>query len=431
RSADAESFLPSLFEQIDPERYVGSAPTVRDILERGSERVDRELADQPELRADMEALLGQVFDQLSLTKEGEAQWRRALETRQPLYGADDAHTAKAKKGLAISVARQARYAEAEPLFQQLLEYEQAVGDQRELGSVLVNYGNLKRLEGDYGAAQSLLQRAVALLERTGEPASLSLSKALGNLGLVYRQQGRERDAITAFERSLSILMKSQGPSSSMVANAKKQLSHLYRDVGELETAQQYGEEALAIREKLFPPNHPSIGETLESLGQLAQKRGDRARARQLYERSIRTYERSQPGDDLGLAYSLRYFAAFLLEERETKEALRFYERALALRRKTLGDRHRDVAESWHDVARARLAVGDLRGALEAARASVDTFRAAAPNESSQLAGRLLFLGDVLHRSHRPREALACLEEAETIWRTQPPKDPKELGQLQA
>ena len=431
RAAAAQAFVTSLFEQIDPDSYVGSAPTVRDIVERGAERVDRELRDQPELRADMQALLGQVFDQLSLTKKGEAQWHRALETRQALYGPDDARTAKAKKGLAISLARQARYAEAEPLFQQLVEHERAVGDQRELGSVLINDGNLKRLKGDYGAAESVLQGAVALLERAGDPASLSLSKALGNLGLVYRQQGRERDAITAFERSLAILMKSQGPSSSMVANAKKQLSHLYRDVGELETAQQYAEEALAIREKLFPPNHPSIGETLESLGQLAQKRGDRARARQLYERSIRTYEGSQPGDDLGLAYSLRYFAAFLLEERETKDALRFYERALALRRKTLGDRHRDVAESWDDVARARLAVGDLRGALEAARTSVDTFRAAAPNERSQLAGRLLFLGDVLHRSHRPREALACLEEADTIWRTKPPKDPKELGQLQA
>jgi serine/threonine-protein kinase len=431
RAAAAQTFLTSLFEQIDPDRYVGSAPTVRDILERGSERVDRELADQPELRADMEALLGQVFDQLSLAKQGEAQWHRALETRQALYGPDDARTAKAQKGLAISVARQARYAEAEPLFQQLLEHEQAIGDQRELGSVLINYGNLKRLKGDYGAAESLLQRAVALVERIGEPASLSLSKALGNLGLVYRQQGRERDAIVVFERSLAIAMKSQGPYSSMVANAKKQLSHLYRDVGELDTAQRYAEEALAIREKLFPPNHPSIGETLESLAQLAQKRGERARARELYERSVRTYEASQPPDDLGLAFAVRYFAAFLLEEGETNEAVRLYERALALRRKTLGDRHRDVAESWHDVARARLTVGDLRGALEAARTSVDTFRAAAPNERSQLAGRLVFLGDVLHRSHSPREALACLEEADAIWSMKPPSDPKSLGQLRA
>jgi eukaryotic-like serine/threonine-protein kinase len=431
RAAAAQTFLTSLFEQIDPERYVGSAPTVRDILERGSERVDRELADQPELRSDMEALLGQVFGQLSLPKQGEAQFRRALETRQALYGPDDARTAKAKKGLAISIASQTRFAEAEPLFQQLIEHEQAVGDQRELGSVLINYGNLKLQKGEYDPAASLLQRALTLLERAGEPASASLAKVLFNLGLVYRLQGRQREAMTALERSLAILMKSPRPSSSIVASAKKQLSHLYRDVGELETAQRYAEEALAIREKLFPANHPSIGETLESLAQIAQRRGDRGAARQFYERSIRTYEASQPGDDRALADSLRSFAAFLQEEGETKEAVRLYERALALRRKILGDRHRTVAEIWDDVARARLAAGDVPGALEAARESVDTFRAAAPHESSQLAGRLLLLGDVLDRSHRPREALKCLEEADTIWRTHPPKDPKEIGQLRA
>ena len=116
---------------------------MRDLLERGSERLDRDLAQQPELRAEMQALLGQVFDQLSLSKQGEAHWRRALETRQALFGPGDARTAKAKKGLAISLARQARYAEAEPLFQELLAQEQVLGDKHEMGSVLLNYGNVR------------------------------------------------------------------------------------------------------------------------------------------------------------------------------------------------------------------------------------------------------------------------------------------------
>jgi serine/threonine-protein kinase len=92
RAAASQAFLTSLFEQIDPDRSAGSAPTVRDILERGSERLDRELGQQPELRAEMQALLGRVFDQLSLPKQGEVQWRRALETRQALFGPDDART---------------------------------------------------------------------------------------------------------------------------------------------------------------------------------------------------------------------------------------------------------------------------------------------------------------------------------------------------
>ena len=58
--------------------------------------------------------------------------------------------------------------------------------------------------------------------------------------------------------------------------------------------------------------------------------------------------------------------------------MRLYERALAVKRKAFGDRHPEVAESsgptWR---RGRLALGDLRGALEAPRAGVDTFRCGA------------------------------------------------------
>ncbi len=66
--------------------------------------------------------------------------------------------------------------------------EQALGDMREMGSVLLNYGNLKRLSGDYEGSEALLQKAVPLLEGSGASATRSLAAALTNLGLAYRQQ---------------------------------------------------------------------------------------------------------------------------------------------------------------------------------------------------------------------------------------------------
>jgi serine/threonine-protein kinase len=428
RAAAAQGFLTSLFEQIDPGRVAGSPPSVRDLLERGGERVDRELAQEPELLGQMHALLGQVFDQLSLSKQGEAHWRRAVETQQALFGLRDARTVKAKKGLAISLARQARYAEAEPLFRDLLDQEQALGDKREIGSVLLNYGNQKRLIGEYDTSATLLERAVTLLEGAGESASRSLAAALTNLGLVRWRQGRGREAVKVLERALTIHTKDQGRGSSLPAmNA---LSHVHRDLGELDTAERYGEETLAEAEQLYPPNHPFIADTLASLGTIARLRGNRARARALYQRSIASYDGSQPNAS-AIAFPLKYLAGLLREDGEAREAVRLYERALAVRRKAFGDRHRDVAESWQELARGRLAVNDLSGALEAARTAVDTFRTAPNTDSSQLAGGLLLLGDLLRLTGRPREALPHLEEAHAIWSTNPPKNPKELGDLEA
>jgi tetratricopeptide (TPR) repeat protein len=121
----------------------------------------------------------------------------------------------------------------------------------------------------------------------------------------------------------------------------------------------------------------------------------------------------------------------LREEGKTQEAMNLYERALALRRKALGDRHPHVAESWHDLARGRLALHDVGGALEALRTGVDIFRATLPADSSQLAGRLFLFGDVLRSNGRFGEGLPYLEEAQSIWRKNPPSNPKDLADLEA
>jgi len=431
RAAAAQAFLTSLFDQIDPERSAGSTPTVRDLLERGSKRLDRELAQQPELRAEMQALLGRVFDQLALPDQGEAHWRRALETRMALFGPDDARTAKAKKGLAISLARQARHAEAEPLFRELLEHERALGDERELASVLLTYGLHKQLIGEYAASEELLERAVTILESAGEPGSAQLAKALNNLGLTYWRQGRQRAAIEVFERAVEIKTKQEGRRSGGVAAALHNLTQLHRELGELDIAERYGQEALALEEAIYPPNHPSIAKTLEALGQVAQKRGDRAKARTLYDRSIKIYESSQRPDHPDLAYTLRHLAGLLREEGKTQEAMDLYERALALRRNAFGDRHPHVAESWHDLARGRLAVHDVGGALEALRTGVDIYRATLPADSSELAGGLFLFGNVLRLNGRSDEGVPYLEGAHAIWSKNPPTNLKDLADLEA
>jgi serine/threonine-protein kinase len=429
RAAAAQAYLTSLFEQIDPARSAGSAPTVRDLLERGSKNLDQELAQQPELRAEMHALLGKVFDQLALPDQGEAHWRRALETRLALFGPGDARTAKAKKGLAISLARQARYSEAEPLFKELLERAQALGDKRELASMLMNYGHQKLLTGNYAASEPLLERAVALLGSARQPDRRALAGALGLLGHAYWRQGREQAAIKALERTLAIQTKDEGPRSGVVAGTLLDLSKLHQILDELDIAERYGQEALTLDEALYPPHHSSIGCTLDALGLVAQKRGDRARAHALYERSITTFEGSQRPDHPDLAVTLRHLARLLLEEGETKKAVRLYERALALRRRAFGNRHPEVAESWHDlaVARSPLAPQDLNAALEALRAALDTFRSTLPADSSLLARELFFLGDVLRLNGRPAEATTYLEEAQAIWRKKPPSNPGDLG----
>jgi tetratricopeptide (TPR) repeat protein len=245
------------------------------------------------------------------------------------------------------------------------------------------------------------------------------------------QQGRNREAVSALERALAIQMTTAGPDSSLVADSRKWLSLVYRDLGELEIAERHAQEALAVARTLFPEGDALIGNSLRSLGRIAEARGDRAGARALYEQSIAAHEGTRLPYGPALAESVRDLALLLREDGEPKQAVSHFERALALRRKVLGERHRDVAESWHDLARGRSVAGDSSGALEAVRTGVNIFRSAPPASRSQLAAALAFHGDLLRLEGRTREALSCLEEAQAIWREAPPVDANDLARLDA
>ena len=76
RPARWPSFLTGLFEVSAPTRSKGEAVTARELLDRGAERIDDELADQPELQAAMMTVIGDVYGELAMFDEADATARR-------------------------------------------------------------------------------------------------------------------------------------------------------------------------------------------------------------------------------------------------------------------------------------------------------------------------------------------------------------------
>ncbi|NIN70410.1 MAG: protein kinase, partial [Gemmatimonadetes bacterium] len=59
-------FLVRLFEVSDPSEALGNTITAREILDRGAERIETELGDQPLVRADLMNTMGVVYKSLGL-----------------------------------------------------------------------------------------------------------------------------------------------------------------------------------------------------------------------------------------------------------------------------------------------------------------------------------------------------------------------------
>jgi len=94
-SETVANFLADIFASADPEREQGRAPTAAELLRRGVTRIERELADQPELRARLQERMADSFRGLGLYDDALPLAERAVALRRRLHEPDDVRTADA------------------------------------------------------------------------------------------------------------------------------------------------------------------------------------------------------------------------------------------------------------------------------------------------------------------------------------------------
>ena len=119
-------FMVEMFEVSDPSESRGNTVTAREILENGAARIQKELADQPEIQATLMHTIGDVYRSLGLYSESGQLLRDALTKRRTTYGDDNEIVAQTQAQLAKVLSLQAEYESAESLYRSALADRKSV-----------------------------------------------------------------------------------------------------------------------------------------------------------------------------------------------------------------------------------------------------------------------------------------------------------------
>jgi tetratricopeptide (TPR) repeat protein len=152
-----------------------------------------------------------------------------LTIREKALGADHPDVAESLNNLAELYRSQARYADAEPLYQRSLAIlEKALGDDHaSVATLLNNFAELYRAQARYADAEPLHQRSLAIRGKVLGRDHPDVAISLNNLALLYRNQGRYADAEPLYQRSLAIVEKAFGREHPRVAHSLNNLAELY------------------------------------------------------------------------------------------------------------------------------------------------------------------------------------------------------------
>lgn len=397
RAGAVARFLADLFRAGDPLRRGGPEPRVRELLDRGAERLERELGASPEVRDSMRLVLGQAYLGLGETTAARPLLEQALTSRREQLGADDPALAEVWLGLAEVARIERRHDDAQAALESALRLVRDADLETRLGV------ERARLARDRGQHQEALELIAAVREGLQPGAASSLVYQVEAVeGSVYFDQGRHLDAARHLQRATDAA-RGEAAMEAQLATALGLLAGSELYLGRPVRARDALEEAVGLWDHTVGPQHPEALLARANLAAVYAEIGQSDRALELAARvesgAVEVGDRvalaraevargmaqlAQPGlaqgdrdaavaavthggavlaSRFGSAAVARIWADLgdqLWQAGEEEDALRWWHRAWQAADWPAGDTRR-VDLGWREV-RARLGLGDRPGA---------------------------------------------------------------------
>ena len=330
-------FLVDLFKVSDPSEAKGNSITARELLDKGSERIGRELADQPLVQAKLMRTIAEVYLSLGLRARAEPLIEQALAIQERLLGEKNIEVAEDFDLLGDNLSVLGRPQEGIADHRRALAIKQGIlaPDDPRTGASLYGLATALSRWGDHAEAVQDFERAQAIFEKSSDNDSrLKLSWCLNDLGLMKLAARDYVGAKPLLERALEIKESVLPGDHPDVSNGQTNLGYLRMRVGDYGEARRLLERSLAILERDLGPEHASTAEILVSLGEMWWRSGDPRKALPLLERGVSFEEQTSWGADLTSLYVL---AASRREVGDYGGAEVLFKRALALHARALAD----------------------------------------------------------------------------------------------
>jgi serine/threonine protein kinase/Tfp pilus assembly protein PilF len=359
-SSQVATFLSELFKVADPSEARGNSITVREMLNKGAEKIDQAfLEDKPLIQGVLLDRMGVFYMNLGLYAPAQVLLERSLETRAKTLGPDHPEVAVGLIDLAELYRIQGKYEQAERLLNRSLTIrEKAFGrDDTQVAIALNNLAALARAQGKYVQAEPLYLRSLAITEKAVGTVHQRVATILDNLAVLYGDQGKYALAEVVYKRSLAIREELLRPDHPDVARSLNNLADLYLHQGKHAQSEPLFKRSLAIMEKAFGPDHPNVAVALDNLASVYGEQAQYALAEPLYKRSLAIREKALRPDNPTLAWSLNNLATLYRAQGQYALAEPLFKRSLAIGEKAFSPEHPIVASMLNNLADLYIAQG--------------------------------------------------------------------------
>jgi len=359
-------FLTGLFKVSDPNEARGNAITAREILDKGVDRIGRDLADEPEVQAGLMLTLGKVYASLGLYDIGTPMLEQSVAMRRRLLGEENRDTLESMYSLAFQYMLRGRAAEAETLHARVLEIRTRLLGEDDMDT-LQSMGGLAsayRYQGRYPEEEKLRDRIIAVERRTLGPEHPATLLSTCDLATTYWLMRRQKEAEALFVPVLGGQRRVLGGDHPETLKTMHMLANVEYNLGRFDESERLFREALEGERRVLGPDHPETASTTNDFATMYDVQGRYAEAEPLYKDAYERHRRVLGDDHLRTLQSKTNLANMASVQGRYAEAEAMLRDALARERRLLGEDHAETINTLYNLACLSARRGDKAAALD-------------------------------------------------------------------
>jgi len=394
RAERVSEFLVDLFKVSDPSEARGNKITAREILDKGVEKIQKELTNEPEVQARLMLTMGWVFNNLSLPAKAEPILQQSVNIRRRLFGAGDLQTLASLRAQARALMDLGRYSEAEKIYRQVLdgrrrklgpEHPDTIASMNELGVVFERQGHYKEAEkayreglglalkvlgendndtlwlkhnvavmdqenGRYAEAEKLYREVYETRRRTQGEDHPDTIWALDSLAGLYWAEGRNDEAEKLWRRELELARRVYGPDSADAGAAMSNLAAALDGLGRLAEAEKLQKVSNEITRRTLGAEHPSTFTGMNNLASLYMREGKNEEAERLYKESNEGTRRALGDEHPDTLKGINNLAVLYSREGKYDEAEKLLKEVISVQQRVLGGEHPNTIQAMGNLA---------------------------------------------------------------------------------
>lgn len=423
RREDAlKTFLEGLFDNVSHEAEASS----KILLATGRQRADRDFTEQPALRIEILALIGDLERRSGHLDQAQRTLEEAASLAKADFGVTDRRTLHVEYLLAKVVDELGHFRSGRARLQSAIEAFESVPN-RELPEEVQALSWLAGLDERLGESKKAIdigEKSVALARRMLPSDSDALTEAAMNFGWVLMDAGYPRRAEPLLREALTRTRKRLGETHPDVADAMMLLTTALVQLGRYDESESLMRSALDIDEAAYAGPNVHIAGDFNNLANVLAFEDKFAEADAFYARSLAVDRALSPASPLNEALTLGHLAHIRFFQGNYADAEKVLREAIARKKNLLGADYDDYGHGYDDACLAEilLAEGRQGEATIIADRALDEAKRQRRDTRTDMAFTLTVEAEVAAAGGSDERAVTLAGEAVAMYDSQMDKD---------